>query len=68
VGLRPAAHVVFLGTPIFALGVYMLFLPPAMLVQQAKTTREFILWCGIAVYYPQFGRYHIPYGAWRRCV
>src|ERR1700690_1933504 len=34
---------VFLGAPIFVLGVYMLFLPPALLMEQSERAREIYL-------------------------
>jgi GPH family glycoside/pentoside/hexuronide:cation symporter len=55
---------VFLGIPIFALGVYMLFLPPAVLMQQSEFAREVYLLIWVAVYYLGWTMITIPYGAW----
>jgi GPH family glycoside/pentoside/hexuronide:cation symporter len=55
---------VFLGIPIFALGVYMLFLPPAILMQQSMTGREVYLLIWISIYYLGWTMITIPYGAW----
>ncbi len=55
---------VFLGAPIFVLGVYMLFLPPALLMQQSERAREIYLLVWISVFYLGWTMITIPYGAW----
>lgn len=48
---------VLLGAPVFALGVFMLFLPPA-----DATATHLLIW--IAVFYLGWTMITIPYGAW----
>lgn len=55
---------VILGAPIFALGVYMLFLPPATLVDEPPDVRRYYLLLWIAVFYLGWTMITIPYGAW----
>lgn len=55
---------VFLGAPIFMIGVYMLFIPPASLMQQSEFGREVYLLIWISVFYLGWTMITIPYGAW----
>lgn len=55
---------VILGAPVFALGVYMLFLPPASLADAPEDARRFHLLLWIAVFYLGWTMITIPYGAW----
>jgi Na+/melibiose symporter-like transporter len=55
---------VLLGAPIFALGVYMLFLPPDTLVNESADARRWYLLLWIAVFYLGWTMITIPYGAW----
>lgn len=55
---------VFLGAPIFMLGVYMLFLPQSFLMQQSEFAREVYLLIWISVFYLGWTMITIPYGAW----
>lgn len=55
---------VLLGAPIFALGVYMLFLPPEGLSAASEDERRFYLLLWIAVFYLGWTMITIAYGAW----
>jgi Na+/melibiose symporter-like transporter len=55
---------VLLGAPVFALGVYMLFLPPADLISASEEARRYYLLLWIAVFYLGWTMITIPYGAW----
>jgi GPH family glycoside/pentoside/hexuronide:cation symporter len=55
---------VLLGAPVFALGVYMLFLPPESLAQASEDARRMYLLTWIAVFYLGWTMITIAYGAW----
>lgn len=55
---------VLLGAPVFALGVYMLFLPPASLAEASDDVRRYYLLGWIAVFYLGWTMIMIAYGAW----
>ena len=55
---------VLLGAPVFALGVYMLFLPSPSLMDEPPDARRFYLLLWIAVFYLGWTMITIPYGAW----
>lgn len=55
---------VLLGAPVFALGVYMLFLPPASLAEASDDARRLYLLTWIAVFYLGWTMITIAYGAW----
>lgn len=55
---------IILGAPVFALGVFMLFLPPATLAAESYDARRFYLLVWIAVFYLGWTMITIPYGAW----
>ncbi len=55
---------VLLGAPVFALGVYMLFLPPESLASASEDARRMYLLTWIAVFYLGWTMITIAYGAW----
>ncbi|NOT41539.1 MAG: MFS transporter [Alphaproteobacteria bacterium] len=55
---------VLLGAPVFALGVYMLFLPPPSLAEASEDARRLYLLTWIAVFYLGWTMITIAYGAW----
>ncbi|MBL8779328.1 MAG: MFS transporter [Alphaproteobacteria bacterium] len=55
---------VLLGAPVFALGVYMLFLPPESLASATEDARRMYLLTWIAVFYLGWTMITIAYGAW----
>ncbi len=55
---------VLLGAPVFALGVFMLFLPPPSLAEASEDARRLYLLIWIAVFYLGWTMITIAYGAW----
>lgn len=55
---------VLLGAPVFALGVYLVFMPPGSLSDASEMGRWTYFLAAIAVFYLGWTMITIPYGAW----